>query len=75
MLSAQAPGAHINTYRFTVFYYLSRVDIGHPAPVGMAFRMTYIMTELRRFAAYFTFHRIAFLPLTWTQDWCTIPAI
>ncbi len=51
MLSAQAPGAHVKAYRFTVFYYCSRVDIGHPTPVGMAFRMTYIMTELRRFTA------------------------
>ena len=51
VLGAQAAGAQVEAHRLTIFYYSYRVNIGHPAPVGMALGVAYIMTELGRFTA------------------------
>ena len=46
MLSAQASSAQIESFWPTIYNDSNRVDIGHPAPIGAAFGMAYIMTEL-----------------------------
>ena len=49
MLSAQTSGAQVKPFWFTIYSDSSWVDIGHPAAVGSAFRVAYVMTELMRF--------------------------
>ena len=47
MLSAQASGAQVEPFLFALYNKGSRVNIWQPAPVGVALRVAYIMTELR----------------------------
>ena len=49
MLGAQASGAQVKAPGLTVNENRSRVDIGHPAAVGMPLGMADIVTELWRF--------------------------
>lgn len=51
VLRAQAPGAQVKLFHLTVNHHSGGVDIGCPAPVGMAFGVADIMTELRYFIA------------------------
>jgi len=50
VLRAQASGTQVEAYLFALFYQGSRMDIRHPAPFGMPFRMADIMAEPGRFA-------------------------
>ena len=50
MLTAQAAGAQINSFRFPVKYNCSWLDVGQPAPSGMLFGMAYPVAEVYRFA-------------------------
>ena len=47
MLTAQTPSAKVKPFRLTVDNYGGGMDIGHPAPVGVALGVTDIMAELR----------------------------
>ena len=47
MLVAQASGAKVKSFWLSVYNYGNGVNIGHPVTVGMAFRVTDIVTELR----------------------------
>ena len=51
MLGTQAPGAQVEALRFTVYDNSSRLDIGHPAAVGMALGVADIITKLSGFPA------------------------
>jgi hypothetical protein len=51
ILGTQAPGAQVKSLYLAIDKDAGGVDIGRPAPVGMAFGVADIMTELRRFAA------------------------
>ncbi len=51
MLSTQAPGAQVEAFCPAVYGYLGGMDVGQPHPVGVAFGMADVMTELRRFSA------------------------
>jgi len=51
ILGAQAPGAQVKALHLAIDKNAGRVDIGCPAPVGMAFGVADIMTELRDFIA------------------------
>jgi hypothetical protein len=53
MLAAQASGAQIEPFWLTVYQNGSRMNIRHPAAVGMPLGMTYIMTELGCFPTQF----------------------
>ena len=57
MLGAQASGTQVEAYLFALFYQGSRMDIRHPAPFGVPFRVADIMAEPGRFATQITFHR------------------
>ena len=48
---AQAPGAQVKVFHLTIDEDSGGVNIGYPAPVGMAFGVADIMTELRYFIA------------------------
>jgi hypothetical protein len=54
ILGAQAPGAQVETFHLAVDDNSGGVNIGGPAPVGMAFGVADIMTELRRLTAQIT---------------------
>ncbi len=47
MLIAEAPGAQVESFGLTIYNESDRVNIGHPATIGMAFRVAYVMPELR----------------------------
>ena len=47
MLGAQASGAQVKSFWFTIYNESNRVNIRQPATVGSAFRVTHIVTELR----------------------------
>ena len=47
MLSTQASGAQVESFLFAIYNNSDRVNIRHPAPIGVAFRVADIMTELR----------------------------
>jgi len=47
VLIAQASGAQVKSFWMAIYNDGSWVNIGHPATVGVAFRMADIMTELR----------------------------
>jgi hypothetical protein len=49
ILRAQAPGAKVKVLHLAIDEDSSGVNIGYPAPVGMAFGVADIMTELRYF--------------------------
>jgi len=51
MLGTQAPGAQIHPFCLTVNINRGGMDIGYPAAVGAALRVTYIMAELWCFPA------------------------
>jgi hypothetical protein len=51
ILRPQAPGAQVKMLCLAIDIDSSRVDIGHPAAVGVALGVAYIMTELRYFPA------------------------
>lgn len=51
MLSAQAPGAQVKSFCLTININRCGMDIGYPAAVGTALRVTYIMAELWCFPA------------------------
>jgi hypothetical protein len=50
VLGAKASGAQVESFRLTIYDDSNRVNIGHPATVGAAFRVAYIMTELGSFS-------------------------
>ena len=47
MLVAQAPGAQVEAFWLAAYSDSGRVNIRHPAAVGVALGMADIMTELR----------------------------
>ena len=47
MLGAQAPGAQIESLWLAIYGDSNRMNVGHPATIGMAFGVAHIMTELR----------------------------
>ena len=47
MLSAQAPGAQVESFGLAIYNDSNRVNVGHPATIGMALGVAHIMTELR----------------------------
>ena len=47
MLIAEASGAQVEPFGLTIYNKSDRVNIGHPATIGMAFRVAYVMPELR----------------------------
>ena len=47
MLGAQASGAQVKPFWLAIYNDSDRVNIGHPATVGMALGMANVMTELR----------------------------
>jgi hypothetical protein len=51
ILGAQAPGAQVKVLYLAIDKNAGGVDIGCPAPVGMAFGVADIMTELRYLVA------------------------
>jgi hypothetical protein len=51
VLGAQAPGAHVKVLHLAIDEDAGGVDISYPTPIGMAFGMADIMTELRCFTA------------------------
>jgi hypothetical protein len=51
ILGAQAPGAQVKVLRLAIDNDAGGMYIGCPAPVGMAFGVTDIRTDLRCFAA------------------------
>jgi hypothetical protein len=51
VLSTQAPGTQVEAFCLTVYGYFGGMDVGPPHPVGVAFGMADVMTELRRFSA------------------------
>jgi hypothetical protein len=53
---AQAPGAQVEPLGAAVNGDRGRVNIGRPAPVGMALGVADIMTEKRGFPAYVALH-------------------
>ena len=46
MLSTQASGAQVEPFLLAIYNDSSRVNIGHPATLGMAFGVAHIMTKL-----------------------------
>ena len=46
MLTAQASGAQVKPFGLTIYNDANRVNIRHPATVGVAFGVAHIMTEL-----------------------------
>ena len=54
MLGTQASGAQVEPLCLTSYNDSSRVDIRHPATIGMALGVAYIVTKLRRFATQIT---------------------
>jgi len=55
ILRAQAPGAQVEVPGFPFDIDGSGMDIGRPAPVGVALGVADIMAEKRRFTAYIAF--------------------
>jgi hypothetical protein len=51
VLVAQASGAQVEPFWLAVYHDGDRVDIGHPAAVGVPLGVADIMTELRSFSA------------------------
>jgi hypothetical protein len=51
VLRTQAPSAQVEVPGLAIDIDGRGVDIGRPAPVGVAFGMAYIMAKKRRFAA------------------------
>ena len=51
ILTPQASGAQVETFLFTIDGEGSGVNVGYPAPVGVALRVADIMAELGRFSA------------------------
>lgn len=49
MLAANTPGTQVEPLLLAVHDEGNRMNIWHPAPLGMALGMTDIMTELERF--------------------------
>ena len=49
MLGAQAAGAQVEPFGFTIYNNPCRVDIGHPVAVGMALGMAHVVPELECF--------------------------
>ena len=47
----QAAGAQVEAFGLTADIYRGGVDVGDPAPVGVALGVAYVMTELRCFPA------------------------
>ena len=60
VVGTEAAGADGHPLWFSVYGKGNRVDIGHPAALGMTLGMAHIITEHRRFAADIT---LQFLPL------------
>jgi hypothetical protein len=46
MLGAQASGAQVKPFWLTIYNDGSRMNIGYPAAVGVAFGVANVMTEL-----------------------------
>jgi len=49
VLRAQASGAEVEPFLFAIYGNSNRVNIGHPATVGVALGVTHIMTKLGQF--------------------------
>ena len=47
MLGAQAPGTQVKSFWLAIYNNSNRVNIGHPAALGVAFRVAHTVTELR----------------------------
>ena len=50
IVSTQTPGTQIKPFLLAIYIKGRRVNVRHPAALGMTFGMTHIMTELGRFA-------------------------
>jgi len=50
MLSAQASGAQVESFLFTIYNNSNWVNIRYPATLSMVFGVAYIMTKLGCFA-------------------------
>ncbi len=46
MLGSQASGAEVESFWLPVYIYRNRVNVRHPAALGVAFGVADIMTEL-----------------------------
>jgi hypothetical protein len=51
VLGAQAARAEVHPFRLAVNGYGHGVNVGRPAPIGVALGVAYIMAEHRRFTA------------------------
>lgn len=51
MLIAQASGAQVEALWLTIYHNSSRMNIRHPAAIGVALGMAHIMTKLSGFPA------------------------
>jgi hypothetical protein len=64
VLGAQAAGAEVHPFRLALYGDGDGVDIGRPAPIGVALGVAYIMAEHRRLAAYIA------LQVSYSFDYC-----
>jgi hypothetical protein len=69
VLRAQAPRAQVKMLCLAIDIDSSRVDIGRPAAVGVAFGVADIMTELRCFPAYIAL-QFSLSPSIFEIDYC-----
>ena len=46
MLVAQASGAQVESFCFAIYSEGNRMDIRHPAPIGVAFGVANVVTKL-----------------------------
>ena len=58
LLGAQTPGADVDPLPFAVYDDGSLADIGHPAPLGMALGMGYVISNLWFLPTQLTFQRV-----------------
>jgi hypothetical protein len=58
LLGAQAPCADIDPLPLAVYDDGSLADIGHPAPLGMALGMGYVISNLRFLPTQLTLQRV-----------------
>jgi hypothetical protein len=52
ILGAEAPGAQVKVLRLAIDEDGGGMDVSYPAPIGMAFGVADVLTELRGLAAY-----------------------
>jgi len=61
--SLEALGAERYSFRLAILHNGSLLDVGRPAPVGLAVRVAHIVSELRSLAATLTFRHFDILRL------------